>query len=93
LNPITVSKNENIDKVDVIIGGPPCQGFSIAGKRIVEDERNQLYKTFVRFVEHFQPKVFLMENVPNIMSMGKGAIKNQIIKDFERLGYKVSHQI
>lgn len=93
LNPRTVSKNENINNVDVIIGGPPCQGFSIAGKRIIEDERNQLYKTFVDFVEYFCPKAFLMENVPNIMSMGKGAIKNQIIKDFEKLGYKVSHQI
>lgn len=93
LNPITVAENEKINKVDVIIGGPPCQGFSIAGKRIIEDERNQLYKTFVNFVEHFKPKAFLMENVPNIMSMGKGVIKNQIIKDFEKLGYKVSHQI
>ena len=93
INPSTISKNENIDNVDVIIGGPPCQGFSIAGKRIIEDERNQLYKTFVNFVEYFKPKAFLMENVPNIMSMGKGAIKNQIIKDFEKLGYKVSHQI
>lgn len=93
LNPNTVSKNENITKVDVIVGGPPCQGFSIAGKRIVEDERNQLYKTFVNFVDYFKPKAFLMENVPNIMSMGKGAIKKQIVKDFEKLGYKVSHQI
>lgn len=93
INPSTFSKNENINKVDVIIGGPPCQGFSIAGKRIIEDERNQLYKTFVNFVEYFEPKAFLMENVPNIMSMGKGAIKNQIIKDFENLGYKVSSQI
>lgn len=93
INPNTISKNETIDKVDVIIGGPPCQGFSIAGKRIIEDERNQLYKTFLNFVEYFKPKAFLMENVPNIMSMGKGAIKNQIIKDFEKLGYKVSHQI
>lgn len=93
INPSDIAKNGNIDKVDVIIGGPPCQGFSIAGKRIIEDERNQLYKTFVNFVEYFKPKAFLMENVPNIMSMGKGAIKNQIIKDFEKLGYKVSHQI
>ena len=56
INPRTISKNENIDKVDVIIGGPPCQGFSIAGKRIIEDNRNQLYKPFVRFVEYFKPK-------------------------------------
>ncbi len=93
LDPSTISKNENIEEVDVIIGGPPCQGFSIAGKRIVNDERNQLYKTFVSFVDYFNPKAFLMENVPNIMSMGNGAIKNQIIKDFEKLGYNVSNQI
>ena len=59
-----------ISKVDVIIGGPPCQGFSLAGKRIIEDKRNTLYKSFVRFVQCFQPKAFVMENVPNILSMG-----------------------
>lgn len=93
LNPKTVSENEKINDVDVIIGGPPCQGFSIAGKRIVDDERNQLYKSFVSFVDYFKPKVFLMENVPNIMSIGKGAVKNKIIKDFENLGYTVSDKI
>lgn len=92
LRPNVIAKNENLNKVDVIIGGPPCQGFSIAGKRIVEDERNQLYKTFVNFVEYFEPKAFLLENVPNILSIGKGAIKNQIINDFEKLGYRVSYQ-
>ena len=93
LTPSEVSTKENIKKIDVIIGGPPCQGFSIAGKRIVEDKRNQLYKSFVNFVEFFMPKAFLMENVPNIMSIGKGVIKNQIINDFEKLGYKVSSKI
>lgn len=93
LEPCQVSKQEGIKKIDVIIGGPPCQGFSIAGKRIVEDERNQLYKTFVKFVNHYKPKAFLMENVPNIMSIGNGAIKNQIIDDFEKLGYNVSNKI
>lgn len=93
LEPDVVSKNENIKEVDVIVGGPPCQGFSIAGKRIVDDERNQLYKTFVNFVDYFNPKAFLMENVPNIMSIGKGAIKEQILKDFENLGYNVSYKI
>jgi DNA (cytosine-5)-methyltransferase 1 len=82
-----------IDNVDVIIGGPPCQGFSIAGKRIVDDERNQLYKSFLHYVEFFKPKAFLMENVPNIMSIGKGAIKEQIIIDFEKIGYKMSNKI
>lgn len=93
LSPETVSKNEKIDTVDVIIGGPPCQGFSIAGKRIVDDERNQLYKSFLHYVEFFKPKAFLMENVPNIMSIGKGAIKEQIIIDFEKIGYKMSNKI
>lgn len=93
LEPDVVSKNENIKEVDVIVGGPPCQGFSIAGKRIVDDERNQLYKTFVNFVDYFNPKAFIMENVPNIMSIGKGAIKEQILKDFENLGYNVSYKI
>ena len=81
------------NNIDVIIGGPPCQGYSIAGKRIIEDERNELYKSFVKFVDHYKPKAFLMENVPNIISMGKGAVKEQIIKDFEKLGYKVVYKI
>lgn len=81
------------NNIDVIIGGPPCQGYSIAGKRIIEDERNELYKSFVKFVGHYKPKAFLMENVPNIISMGKGSVKEHIIKDFEKLGYKVVYKI
>lgn len=79
--------------VDVIIGGPPCQGFSVAGKRIVDDERNKLYKNFVRFVEFFNPKAFLMENVPNILSIGGGIVRDAIVKDFSDLGYKVVYKI
>ncbi len=91
IDPQEISTKYDIKKVDLIIGGPPCQGFSIAGKRIIEDERNHLYKSFLRFVEYFKPKAFLMENVPNILSMGGGAIKNQILKDFESIGYKISY--
>ena len=76
-------------QVDVIIGGPPCQGFSIAGKRIVDDERNSLYKSFVRMVAHFKPKVFVLENVPNILSIGDGIVRDAIIGDFSQLGYTV----
>jgi len=79
--------------VDVIIGGPPCQGFSIAGKRIVNDERNKLYKGFVRMVEHFKPKAFVMENVPNILSIGGGAVKEAILNDFKELGYNVETKV
>lgn len=93
VTPEDIRRKTNIENVDVIVGGPPCQGFSIAGKRIVDDERNQLYKSFVKFVEYYQPKIFLMENVPNIVSMGKGVVKDNIMKDFEELGYHVTCKI
>lgn len=79
--------------VDVIIGGPPCQGFSIAGKRIIEDERNKLYKGFVRMVEYFKPRAFVMENVPNILTIGGGAIRGAIVADFSALGYTVDYKV
>ncbi len=88
-----ISQKTGIKKVDLIIGGPPCQGFSVAGKRIVDDERNKLYKSFVSFVDFYKPKAFLMENVPNIVSMGQGVVKDNIIKDFEKLGYTVVYKV
>lgn len=93
IDPYKIKKEYNIFDVDVIIGGPPCQGFSVAGKRIIEDERNRLYKAFVEFVACFHPKAFVMENVPNILSIGGGVVRKSIIDDFEKLGYKVSVQI
>lgn len=80
-------------RVDVIIGGPPCQGFSVAGKRIIDDDRNKLYKSFVRMVAHFKPRAFVLENVPNILTMGDGIIKRAIIADFESLGYTVVNKV
>ena len=77
----------------MIIGGPPCQGFSVAGKRIIEDERNTLYKSFVNFVHVFSPKAFVMENVPNILSIGNGIVRDAILNDFNTLGYTVSYKI
>lgn len=91
--PLEISKQINIPKVDIIVGGPPCQGFSIAGKRFIDDERNKLYKSFVDFVAFYKPKAFLLENVPNIISMGKGVFKDSIIEDFEKIGYKVNYKI
>jgi DNA (cytosine-5)-methyltransferase 1 len=89
LDPSTIG----IDSVDIIIGGPPCQGFSIAGKRIIEDKRNDLYKSFVKFVKFFKPKAFVMENVPNILSMENGVIKDRIVNDFSNLGYTVVYKV
>jgi len=92
LSKIAVSdfiKSNEIKNIDLIIGGPPCQGYSIAGKRIINDERNEMYKTFLKFVNELSPLAFLMENVPNILSMGNGAIKTKITDDFSRIGYEV----
>ena len=93
LRPEEVEEKYNIHDVSVIIGGPPCQGFSVAGKRIIDDERNKLYMSFVRFVEHFQPHAFVMENVPNILSIGEGMVREAILKDFSALGYNVKYKV
>ena len=93
LDPKAVEDKYDVHDIDVIIGGPPCQGFSVAEKRIIDDERNKLYKSFVRFVGHFKPKAFVMENVPNILSMGEGIIRDSIIKDFSDLGYTMSYKV
>jgi DNA (cytosine-5)-methyltransferase 1 len=77
-----------IGKVDVIIGGPPCQGFSQKGKRkSINDDRNFLFKYFVSVVELVKPKYFVMENVPNLLSTEKGFFKKEIYALFGSLGY------
>jgi len=94
INPIDIEKNHlKNTPIDVIVGGPPCQGFSISGKRDINDPRNKLYQNFVDFVEYFKPKAFVMENVPNLVSMNNGLIKDEIISNFSDLGYKVSYKI
>lgn len=80
------------NEVDVIIGGPPCQGFSLSGKRMLDDPRNILYKSFVRMVETIQPKAFVMENVPGLVRLFNGQVKEQVIEDFTNIGYKVEMQ-
>lgn len=77
-------------QIDVIIGGPPCQGFSLSGKRMLDDPRNRLYKSFVDIVADIKPKVFVMENVPGLIRLFGGRVKNEVIEDFSRIGYKVS---
>jgi len=84
------------NKIDVIIGGPPCQGFSIAGKigrNFIDDERNQLFKQFVRFVEVIKPRVFVMENVAALKTHNKGKTIEEIVKEFERVGYTIKYDV
>ena len=93
LDPKALKDEYHIENVDVIVGGPPCQGFSVAGKRIIDDIRNTLYKSFVRFVEVFQPRAFVMENVPNILTIGDGMVRQSVLKDFQNLGYTVEYKV
>ncbi|MET4081462.1 DNA (cytosine-5)-methyltransferase 1 [Pedobacter sp. UYP30] len=87
---------KEFDEIDVIIGGPPCQGFSIAGnigRKFIEDPRNRLFKEFARVVGIIRPKFFVMENVARLYNHNNGTTRKEIIKDFEQLGYKVDCQI
>jgi len=76
-------------KIDIIIGGPPCQGFSHAGKRLVDDPRNFLFKEFVEIVKQVKPKVVVLENVEGILTMNKGKSFEGIKESFRELGYRL----
>ncbi|MEG1338676.1 DNA cytosine methyltransferase [Cetobacterium sp.] len=81
-------------EVDLIIGGFPCQGFSIANKnRSMKDERNFLYLEMLRIIRDKKPKFFVAENVKGLLSMEKGAVIQMIKKDFEEIGYKVDYKL
>ncbi|MFZ6726407.1 DNA cytosine methyltransferase [Undibacterium sp. MH2W] len=84
----------SIPDADVVIGGFPCQGFSLANqKREVTDERNILYKYFKQVIENKKPKYFLAENVRGILSLGGGKVIEKIVKDFEKAGYNVKVKV
>lgn len=73
--------------IHLIVGGPPCQGFSVAGRRDPNDQRNQLFKEFIRIVSNVRPWYVVMENVPGIITMKKGKVKQAIFEEFESIGY------
>lgn len=82
--------------VDVVIGGPPCQGFSMAGKigrTFADDPRNHLFKEFVRVVKTVQPRFFVMENVARLYTHRSGKTRAEIIEHFQNLDYKVECQV
>jgi len=84
-----------LKNIDVIIGGPPCQGFSSANryKKEEEDDRNRLFFEFVKFVELADPKAIVIENVRGIVTNNNGYAKDRIYEIFQSRGYKVNHQI
>ena len=79
--------------VDVIIGGPPCQGMSLSGPRKLDDPRNSLYLSYIRLVDEIRPKAFVIENVPGLVGLFGGRIKDSIIEKFTDMGYKIQYKI
>lgn len=80
-------------KVDMVVGGPPCQGFSTVGRGEADDDRNQLFKEFVRIVKVTQPKVILFENVTGLVAKKNQHILKQIFTYFEKLGYNMDARV
>ncbi len=76
-------------KVDIVIGGPPCQGFSLIGQRVLDDPRNALVREFVRMVKELSPRYFLFENVKGLTVGKHGQVLDELVKEFESLDYNV----
>ena len=95
LGDITKIKSSEIpNNFDILLGGFPCQGFSIANtKRSMKDERNFLYLEMLRMIKDKKPKFFLAENVKGLMSIEKGLVLEMIINDFKKLGYNVNYKL
>jgi DNA (cytosine-5)-methyltransferase 1 len=86
--------SSNIPDCDVVVGGFPCQGFSVANwGRTTDDPRNQLFREMVRVVRDKQPRYFVAENVKGLVSMGKGEVLQQILRAFAQAGYRVWHEV
>jgi DNA (cytosine-5)-methyltransferase 1 len=79
--------------IDVIIGGPPCQGMSLSGPRKFDDPRNNLYLSYIRLVDEIRPRAFVIENVPGLVGLFGGQIKDSIIGKFTEMGYKIQYKI
>jgi DNA (cytosine-5)-methyltransferase 1 len=87
---ITKIKPLGFSGIDVIVGGPPCQGFSHIGKRQIDDDRNKLVFEYLRLVKELKPKYFIFENVPGIGSGKHKAFLNELIGEFESAGYEIT---
>lgn len=86
----TVTRQLEGRKLDIVAGGFPCQGFSMAGNRIVDDPRNSLYLELIEIVKHLQPDFVICENVKGLRSMLNGMVEKKIIEDFKAIGYEMN---
>lgn len=78
---------------DVIVAGPPCQGFSVTGPRRIDDPRNSLYLAVIKAVQTFRPQAFLIENVQGMATLYNGQVKDEIVKRLDSVGYNVVYKI
>ncbi|MED3871987.1 DNA cytosine methyltransferase [Priestia megaterium] len=88
-----IRKIKDFPRCDIVLGGFPCPGFSEAGPRLIDDERNFLYIHFIRCLMQTKPAFFIAENVKGMLTLGKGEVIKQIIQDFESAGYKVKYKL
>ena len=89
-------ENSNGEQIDLVVGGPPCQGFSIAGlpgRTFVDDPRNNLFREFVRVVSVLKPKMFIFENVAKISTHRNGCTLKEIMHSFISIGYSIKKDI
>lgn len=94
----SIIKIEKICELDLIIGGPPCQAYSLVGRAVSSnnmetDPRNFLYKQYIKFLAHFKPKMFIFENVPGILTAKKGETFRTIFNEFDKVGYRADYKI
>ena len=81
-------------EIDCIVGGPPCQGFSInAPERFLDDPRNTLFRNYIDFLKEFEPKTMMFENVPGMLSLANGMVAEQVVREIGALGYSLSAKI
>ncbi|MFA6525023.1 MAG: DNA cytosine methyltransferase [Patescibacteria group bacterium] len=88
-----IIKVTNGTKVDIIIAGPPCQGFSLTGTRLKDDKRNKLFNTVFDLAEHLKPKAIIIENVPGLETLYGGVAKKRILERYDELGYEVTSHV
>lgn len=97
-----LSKQETFDEIkriagdkeiDVVIAGPPCQGFSLTGPRNFDDPRNKLYLAVIELVRQYRPKGFIIENVPGMATMYNGQVKDEVLRRFKEMGYNIDCKI
>jgi len=89
----TIIKSIGTNKIDVIIAGPPCQGFSLTGSRKEDDERNSLFYSVFNLASRINPKAIIIENVPGLLRLYEGKAKDEIIRLCDKMGYTCNYKL